>query len=357
VQILVTIEIMNIDFIDLFSGIGGMRLGFEQAAKDCGAVPRCVYSCEKDKKAADTYDRNFKDAEGSYGDITEVRDVAADIPPHDFLMGGFPCQAFSKAGHQKGFDDIRGTLFFDVARFLSEQRPKAFLLENVYDLTRHDKGRTFATILDVIRNRLGFKALFYEVLNSKHFGVPQNRPRIFIVGFDEGYGGGFRFPIKEEQPPEDRLVKFGDIRERTVSSKYFLSEKMMDCLKRHKENHAAKGHGFGYSLVGDQDIAKAILCGGMGRERNLVHDPTQLDFSEKPTASKDAIRQMTPVEWERLQSFPDNFTAGQADGPRYKQLGNSVTVNVIQAICSRIVPEIMNPVPYFGEWVGEDLFE
>lgn len=316
--------------IDLFAGIGGIRLGFEQAFKD---EIKTVFVSEWDSKAVETYKANFNCNDNIVGDITKVDEK--EIPEHDILLAGFPCQAFSLAGRQKGFEDARGTLFFDVARIIKYHKPKVVFCENVKNLVNHDRGRTFRVIKNIL-DELGYQ-VFYKVLNSKDFGVPQNRERIYIVAFRSDIAPlSFDFP---KSSGRQTIIK-DIIEEKVVSSKYYLSTTYLESLKRHKERHMAKGNGFGYEIRDNESIAGAIVCGGMGRERNLIVDNRLTDFKPvthiKGEVNKEFIRKMTPREWARLQGFPDEFKFVVADTHLYKQFGNSVTVPVIKAIAKKI---------------------
>jgi DNA (cytosine-5)-methyltransferase 1 len=332
---------MQIKFIDLFAGIGGIRLGFERAARELGVSTQCVYTSEIDKYACQTYSKNFsKDDHEPLSDITKVDEKT--LPDFDMVLAGFPCQAFSIAGKRGGFEDTRGTLFFDVARLIKEKQPKAFLLENVKGLVNHRGGKTLSTILNVLENELGYSSTQFKVLNARNYGVPQNRERIYIVGFKEG-GGGFDFPNTT-----DDTKKISDIIEETpVSSRYYLSNTYVSSMRAHKERHAAKGNGFGYEIRSQNGVANAIVCGGMGRERNLLIDNRQKNLVPttkiKGEINNEGIRRMTPIEWERLQGFPDNWTSGVADVHRFKQLGNSVAVPVIYSVAYNILSELLNP--------------
>ncbi len=321
--------------IDLFAGIGGIRLGFEQAFRN---QIKTVFVSEWDEHAQKTYHANFLDLKPIAGDITKIDE--RDIPSFDICLAGFPCQAFSLAGQRKGFHDnykgmSRGTLFFDVARICSHHRPKVIFCENVKGLTIHDKGNTFRIIVGTLEE-MGYK-VFHHILNSKDFGVPQNRERIYIVAFREDIAPArFDFP-----KPSRRPVCLHDILEKeAVPAKYYLSETYLETLKRHKERHAAKGNGFGYVIRPLDGVSGAIVCGGMGRERNLIIDARQHDLTPstniKGEINREGIRKMTPREWARLQGFPDEYLLPLADGHLYKQLGNSVTVPVIRAIAQKI---------------------
>ncbi len=335
---------LELKIIDLFAGIGGIRLGFQNAANAHGVNVDCVFTSEIDKYACRTYSRNYpEDNHDPLIDITKVNEK--EMPDFDIVLAGFPCQAFSIAGKKGGFEDTRGTLFFDVARLIREKRPKAFLLENVKGLVNHRGGKTLATILNVLENDLGYKSTQFKVLNAKNYGVPQNRERIYIVGFLEG-GGGFNFP----EIFDDSKILSDIIEEKPVSVKYYLSDVYYASMIKHKERHAAKGNGFGYEIKNNYGIANAIVCGGMGKERNLLIDKRLKDFTPvthiKGSVNKEGIRKMTPIEWERLQGFPDNWTSGVADVHRYKQLGNSVAVPAIYAVALNIIKELIDPQPF-----------
>lgn len=317
-------------FIDLFAGIGGIRMAFQNLGG------KCVFSSELDKNAQLTYRSNY--GETPFGDITQ-EDVKEYIPnDFDVLCAGFPCQAFSIAGKRGGFEDTRGTLFFDVAEIIRRKRPKAFFLENVKGLKSHDKGKTLATILHVLREDLGYFVPEPEILNAKDFGVPQNRERIFIVGFRKDLNiSSFSYPR-----PLDVKVSIADILEESVvPTKYYLSTQYLSTLKNHKSRHASKGNGFGYEIIKDSGIANAIVVGGMGRERNLVKDFRITDFTPtthiKGEVNREGIRKMTPREWARLQGFPDSFIIPVSDAAAYKQFGNSVAIPAVQATANEII--------------------
>lgn len=308
-------------FIDLFAGIGGFRIAFQNLGG------KCVFSSEWDKYAQQTYEKNF--GEVPFGDITKINEK--EIPDHDILCAGFPCQAFSIAGKRGGFEDTRGTLFFDVARIIKEKQPKAFFLENVKGLVSHDRGKTLKTILAALREDLNYYVPDPQILNAKDFGVPQNRERIFIVGFRKDTGiENFEYP----QPIGMKKV-FNDVKEEEeVSVKYYLSTQYLDTLRKHRERHLSKGNGFGFEVIPDDSIANAIVVGGMGRERNLVVDNRLTNFTPitkiKGGVNTEGIRRMTPREWARLQGFPDEFEIVVSDVNAYKQFGNSVSVPAIQ---------------------------
>ncbi|WP_288585902.1 DNA cytosine methyltransferase [uncultured Treponema sp.] len=328
-------EQKKLRFIDLFAGIGGIRLGFENAFKENSET---VFVSEWDSYAQKTYLANFPEPKTIAGDITKIDEK--EIPPFDICLAGFPCQAFSMAGQRKGFDDnykgiCRGTLFLDVARICEYHKPKVIFCENVKGLVIHDKGRTFKIIKSTFE-QLGYN-VFSQILNSKDFGVPQNRERIYIVAFRKDLGiENFSFPGATDSSKKIRDI----IEENPVSAKYYLSTTYIQTLIRHKAKHEALGHGFGYEIRSLDGTAGAIVCGGMGRERNLIIDKRQKDLTPvthiKGTVNTDGIRKMTPREWARLQGFPDSFKLILADTHLYKQFGNSVTVPVIQTIAQKI---------------------
>lgn len=320
-------------FIDLFAGIGGFRL----ALQNLGG--KCIFTSEWDKEAQRTYQVNFGDI--PFGDITK-EDTKSYIPDNfDILCAGFPCQAFSIAGKRGGFEDTRGTLFFDVAEIIKRKQPKAIFLENVKGLRSHNNGKTLATILNVLRNDLGYFVPEPQIINAKDFEVPQNRERIFIVGFrNDTKISEFTYP-----KPLKRKRTFADIREENiVPTKYYLSTQYLQTLENHKARHESKGNGFGYEIIPDDGIANAIVVGGMGKERNLVVDHRITDFTPttriKGEVNRQGIRKMTPREWARLQGFPDNFRIQVSDASAYKQFGNSVAVPAIQATANEILKRI-----------------
>lgn len=322
--------------IDLFAGIGGIRLGFEQAFGDLLST---VFVSEWDEHAQKTYKANFADDFEIAGDITKINET--NVPSFDICLAGFPCQAFSLAGQRRGFDDnfkgmARGTLFFDVARICAEHKPKVIFCENVKGLTIHDKGRTFDIIKGTLQE-LGY-TIHEQILNSKDFGVPQHRERIYIVAFRNDIdSSGFTFPL-----PTDTTKRIRDIIvDAPVPTKYYLSDVYVETLRRHRTRHEEKGNGFGYQIRDWDDIAGAIVCGGMGRERNLLIDNREHDMTPvthiKGSINLEGIRKMTPREWARLQGYPDTFVLPLADVHLYKQFGNSVSVPVIRAIAGEIL--------------------
>jgi DNA (cytosine-5)-methyltransferase 1 len=332
-----TPEDYSFKFIDLFAGIGGFRL----AMQNLGG--KCIFTSEWDKEAQRTYRANF--GEVPFGDITKEQTKRFIPDGFDVLCAGFPCQAFSIAGKRGGFEDTRGTLFFDVAEIIKRKQPKAIFLENVKGLRNHNGGKTLATILNVLRNDLGYFVPEPQILNAKDFGVPQNRERIFIVGFHKSTKvSKFEYP-----KPLGKKVKFADIKEKKVPpTKFYLSTQYLQTLHNHKLRHESKGNGFGFEIIPDTGIANAVVCGGMGRERNLVIDKRIKDFTPtthiKGEVNREGIRKMTPREWARLQGFPDTFEIPVADASAYKQFGNSVAVPAIQATAKVIIKKIMENV-------------
>lgn len=334
-------------FIDLFAGIGGFRYAME------GLGGTCVFSSEWDERAQDTYELNF--GHRPYGDIT-LEETKNHIPKEfDVLCAGFPCQAFSIAGKRGGFEDTRGTLFFDVADIIQRWQPKAFFLENVKGLMNHDRGRTIRTIYEVLARDLGYFVPNPEIINARDFGVPQNRERVFIVGFRPDLGiDDFEYP-----QPINKEVAFSAVKEKSpVSAKYYLSDTYVASLKRHRARHESKGNGFGYEIIRDDAVANAVVVGGMGRERNIVIDTRLEDFTPvthiKGDINRDGWRRMTPREWARLQGFPEapepdsmfmsngerGFQIKVADVHAYKQLGNSVAVPAVKATAERILEKL-----------------
>lgn len=321
--------------IDLFAGIGGIRKGFDNAF---GNEIKTVFVSEWDEKAQITYRANYNDSFEIAGDITKIDEKA--IPAFDICLAGFPCQAFSMAGKRMGFQDdykgmCRGTLFQDVVRICEFHKPRVIFCENVKGLTIHDKGRTFKIIKDAF-SHLGYD-VHAEVLNSKNFGVPQNRERIYIVCFRKDMNCS-KFIFPEGKSTEKKICDI--MQDAPIPSKYYLSDTYIETLRKHKARHQKKGNGFGYEIRDLNGIAGAIVCGGMGRERNLIID--NREHSIVPTThikgkiNSENIRKMTPREWARLQGFSDDFKLELADTHLYKQLGNSVTVNVIEAIAKEI---------------------
>jgi DNA (cytosine-5)-methyltransferase 1 len=325
-------------FIDLFAGIGGFRIAMESLGGEC------VFSSEWDKYAQITYEINY--GSKPYGDITK-EEVKNKIPENfDLLCAGFPCQAFSIAGKRGGFDDTRGTLFFEVASIIKKHKPKAVFLENVKGLNNHDKGKTLKTILNTLRDDLGYFVPEPKIINSKFYGVPQNRERIFIVGFRDDLNiDEFKYPTnnKISSVVEDVIEK------NEVSVKYYLSNQYLNTLREHRKRHESKGNGFGYQILDNDSVANAIVCGGMGKERNLIIDKRLSTFIPvtkiKGEVNKEGIRRLTPRECARLQGFPESFKIEVSDAQAYKQFGNSVAIPAIKATGSKILTKLVNATP------------
>ena len=319
-------------FVDLFAGVGGFRLALQELSG------RCTFSCEWDPWAQKTYQANY--GEMPFGDITEIE--ASAVPDHDFLCAGFPCQAFSQAGRRLGFDDTRGTLFFDIARILKAKRPNAFFLENVKGLLSHRGGQTLATILSVLRDELGYFVPTPKIIKAEDHGVPQKRARVFLVGFREDLAiKDFAYP-----EPSGISVVFADIKEKKpVSARYYLSAPYLASLRAHRSRHEGKGNGFGFEIIRDDEIANTIVIGGMGRERNLVLDPRLKDFTPvtniKGEVNREGIRRMTPREWARLQGYPDGFCIPVSDTQAYKQFANSVAIPAIKTTAERMLETLL----------------
>lgn len=313
-----------IRFIDLFAGIGGMRLAFENNGCEC------VYSSEWNEYAQRTYEANFGDRPD--GDITKVE--ASSIPAHDILVAGFPCQPFSIAGVSKknslgratGFEDkTQGTLFFDVCRILKEKRPRAFMLENVKNLKSHDKGNTFRVIAETLEE-LDYE-VFYQVLDGQMY-VPQHRERILIVGFDrQRYGKdiGFTFDVKQQEPkPVMR-----DILEAEVDSKYTLTDKLWSYLQAYAEKHKAAGNGFGFGLADMDGVSRTLSA-------RYYKDGSEILIAQEGKNP----RRLTPRECARLQGFPDSYKIVVSDTQAYKQFGNSVVVPLMQRVAALILQKL-----------------
>lgn len=311
-------------FIDLFAGIGGMRLAFESHGGDC------VYSNEWNKYSQQTYFANF--GEQPDGDITKVD--ARIIPAHDILVAGFPCQPFSIAGVSKkqsmgratGFEDkTQGTLFFDVCRILKAKRPKAFMLENVKNLKSHDRGRTFKVIMESLEE-LDYE-VFYAVLDGQNY-VPQHRERILIVGFDrKRYGDDVKFEF-DITPVEPKPV-MRDILETDPDSKYTLSDKLWLYLQGYAEKHKAAGNGFGYGIAEPDGISRTLSA-------RYYKDGSEILIAQEGRNP----RRLTPRECARLQGFPDSFKIVVSDTQAYRQFGNSVVVPLMADVAGLIVAKL-----------------
>ena len=355
---------MNYKTIDLCAGIGGIRKGFELTGKF-----ENVLSAEIDDAACKTYEHLFGD--NPKNDLTkeDFKEKAANTD-YDVLLAGFPCQTFSRAGKKLGFrDTTKGTIFFDIADIISRTNPRAIFLENVENLVSHDKGKTLETIITTLEDELGYRVIgvsldddgsyLYSaksfVRNSRFFGLPQNRPRVYIMAFSKKTYGDAVKELCDNLPQQGRKTisaDLNDILEPVVDDVYYMAEGYLETLKKHKKREKAKGHGFGYVVVNadgiEHPIASTILAtGGSGKERNLIYQPKDgvagKRLPTKKTALNDeGIRVMTPTEWGRLQGFINyafvdetgvdhfSFPEGTTRAQQYKQFGNSVTIPVIE---------------------------
>jgi DNA (cytosine-5)-methyltransferase 1 len=321
-------------FIDLFAGIGGLRRPFEEIGG------KCVFTSEWDRYSRQTYAANFHDNPSEHELAGDIRPYAADpsrVPSHDVLLAGFPCQPFSIAGVSKknalgrphGFlCDTQGTLFYDLAKIIAHKQPKAFLLENVKNLERHDGGRTFATILHVLREELGYQVQ-YRVLSSASW-VPQKRERIFIVGFRDGSS----FSFNDVEVPSERQPVLGDILESDVPSKYTLTPHLWNYLKGYKAKHEKAGNGFGYSVFGPNDVSRTLSA-------RYYKDGSEclIEQEGKPP------RRLTPRECARLMGFDEpqgsDFRIPVSDTQAYRQFGNAVVVPVVSAVAKAMEPHLV----------------
>jgi DNA (cytosine-5)-methyltransferase 1 len=332
-------------FIDLFAGIGGMRLGFEAAGG------KCVFTSEWDTYSNRTYQANFPDDEHAIaGDITKV--PAGQITDHDVLLAGFPCQPFSLAGVSKknalgrphGFEcKTQGTLFFDVARIIACKRPRAFLLENVKNLLSHDRGNTFAVIRDVLENELGY-SISTRVIDGRHF-VPQHRERILIAGFreptmplpDTAAAPRLRCVLHREDRSEPDLDSGRYLTESgSVHEKYVLSDKLWNYLQAYAEKHRAKGNGFGCSVFGEADVARTLSA-------RYFKDGSEILIERGKGVNP---RRLTPRECARLMGYPDTFRIPVSDTRAYKQFGNSVVAPLISHVARLMKPWILDRTVY-----------
>ena len=331
-------------FIDLFAGIGGIRLPFEKLGGEC------VFTSEWDSYAQKTYALNFPDGHAIHGDITGIK--AGEIPDHDLLLAGFPCQPFSIAGvskknalgRQHGFlDETQGTLFFDVARIIKAKRPRAFLLENVKNLQSHDKGRTFETICRVLRDELGYD-IHTRVIDGAHF-VPQHRERILIAGFSELVAFDWTaIPLPPKNARKLREIlhrsdgsephvehdgdRFFDHGSKKVLSKYTLTDNLWRYLQDYAAKHKAKGNGFGFGLVGKDDVSRTLSA-------RYYKDGSEILIDQ---GKRKNPRRLTPRECARLMGFPDTFRIPVSDTRAYKQFGNSVVVEAVNHAAKLMQP-------------------
>lgn len=307
----------KIKIIDLFAGIGGIRLGFENASNN---NIECVFTSEWDKYSKQTYQANYNNEE-VFGDITQIDE--SDVPKHDILLAGFPCQPFSQAGLKKGFSDTRGTLFFDIERLLIHRKPQAFLLENVKQLRGHDKGRTLETIIKHLK-KIGYNNVQYKVLRARDFGLPQNRERIYIVGFLDD-------KVKFEFPePTFEKTRVGNILEPKVDEKYTISDKLWAGHQRRKRENKLKGKGFGYGMVNHNSEYTNTLSA------RYYKDGSEVLIEQKGKNP----RKLTPRECARLQGFPDSFKIPVSNTQAYRQFGNSVPVYVVEKVAEHMLKHI-----------------
>jgi DNA (cytosine-5)-methyltransferase 1 len=334
--------VSRFNFIDLFAGIGGIRKGFDAIGG------HCVFTAEWNKYAQQTYAANFRDNHPPHGDITTIG--TDEIPDHDVLLAGFPCQPFSIAGVSKknslgrkhGFlDETQGTLFFDVARILKARRPAAFLLENVKNLTSHDKGRTFQVILKTLTEELGYK-VWHRVIDAQHF-VPQHRERIVIVGFRDDVpfnwddlkfpargGGRLKRILHPEDGSEKAEAPYTLGPDAIVNSKYTLTDKLWRYLQDYANKHKAAGNGFGFGLVTPDDVARTLSA-------RYFKDGSEILVSQGKNRNP---RRLTPRECARLMGYGDDFRIPVSDTQAYKQFGNSVAVPVFEAVARIMQPHI-----------------
>ena len=344
-SILDTSRDADFTFIDLFAGIGGIRLGFQQNGGSC------VFTSEWYAFSQKTYTANFGQDHALNGDITKVH--ANDVPDHDVLLAGFPCQPFSIAGVSKknslgkahGFAcETQGTLFFDVARIIEAKRPKAFLLENVKNLISHDKGRTFDVILRTLRDELGY-TVQTKVIDAKYF-VPQHRERIVIVGFREDTGFSFddlEIPkagprlssiLHPENGSEDAEAPFTEGPKAKVSDKYILTDRLWAYLQAYAAKHKAAGNGFGFGLVGPDDVSRTLSA-------RYHKDGSEILVSRGPGKNP---RRLTPRECARLMGFPSDWKIPVSDTQAYRQFGNAVAVPVFSAVAAHMKPHILSMI-------------
>jgi len=324
-------EVDKFSFIDLFAGIGGLRIPFE------GIDGKCVFTSEWDRFSRQTYAANFPDADDHEfaGDIRPYADNPERVPPHDVLLAGFPCQPFSIAGVSKknslgrphGFMcDTQGTLFYDLAKIIRHHQPAAFLLENVKNLERHDGGKTFATIMHVLREELGYE-VHTRVISSEHW-VPQRRERIFIVGFRSPTNFDF-----DELDIPDASPRLGSILDNEVDKKYTLTPKLWSYLKGYKEKHRKAGNGFGYSMFGRDDVARTLSA-------RYYKDGSEILIGQ----GNGRPRRLTPRECARLMGFErpgkSNFQIPVSDTQAYRQFGNAVVVPVVRAVADLMRPHL-----------------
>lgn len=303
----------RIKFIDLFCGIGGFRVAMDEACRENGLIPQCVFSSDIDKYCQDSYELNF--GHRPTGDITEIDPKL--IPDHDILFAGFPCQPFSIIGQMRGFDDTRGTLFFHIANILKEKKPKSFILENVKQLVGHDKGKTLKTIIKTLKE-LGYEHVQYTVLNALDYGLPQKRERVIIVGHREPIMFSYPTPIRPFKPLNEILEKKVD--KKHYASDYIKTKRKATHKSAYKisiwhENKAGNICSYPYSCA---------LRAGASYNYLLVNGE----------------RRLTPREMFRLQGFPDTYKIIENDTQARKQAGNAVPVNLVKAVILKLLPYV-----------------
>ena len=316
---------MKVTSLDLFAGIGGMRIGLEKALKKLQIKHECILASDIDKYARETYLNNFPSTP-FIGDISEINSVfriKKFIPNHNILLAGFPCQPFSRAGHKKGLDDTRGTLFYYIAKILANKKPDAFILENVRGLKEHDKGKTLEIILKVLRKN--YFVPEPKILNSKDFGLPQNRARIFIVGIRKGLNTNeFVFPSGNKMK-----TNVGQILEKRVDKNFQISDRLWKSHQERKERNKKNGKGFGYSLFDANDKYARTLSARYNK-----------DGSEILIKTKKNPRKLTPRECANLQGFPKSFKLTVSNTQSYKQFGNAVSINVIEDLSKNLIQSL-----------------
>lgn len=302
----------KIKFIDLFCGIGGFRVAMDEACRENNLIPDCVFSSDIDPFCQDSYESNF--GHRPAGDITQVHEK--NIPDHDILFAGFPCQPFSIIGQMQGFNDIRGTLFFDIARILKHKKPKAFILENVKQLVGHNKGRTLKTILKTLQD-LGYDT-HYAVLNALDYGLPQKRERVIIVGHREPIYFSYPSPVRPFKP-------LNEILEKRVDKKHFASDYIK---KRRKQKHKSA-----YKLSIWHENKAGNIC-------SYPYSCALRAGASYNYLLVNGERRLTPREMFRLQGFPDSYKIAVNDSQARKQAGNAVPVNIVKAVILKLLPYV-----------------
>jgi DNA (cytosine-5)-methyltransferase 1 len=311
-------------FIDLFAGVGGLRLPFEELGE-------CVFTSEINAAAREVYSDNFQEDESNIDrDISKVNDAdLGDFPDHDLILAGFPCQPFSHAGLRKGFDDIRGTLFFSIAKIADRKKPKVLLLENVRGLKGHDGGYTFLRIQETLED-LGY-VVHSKVLNARDFGLPQNRNRLFIIAIRNDLDGAnsYEFP----GATHDRSsLRVGDFLDANVDDKYTISDRLWEGHQRRKRQNKASGKGFGYQLFNADSLYIATISARYYKDGSEA-------LIEQPGRNP---RKLTPNEARRFQGFPETFRLPSSDIQAYRQFGNAVPVAVIKALSKSLYTYLSN---------------